>query len=51
MFQVITVVNEDNEDFIHLVDQGQHYTSLDALREGIARSLKVEAWQVDLEAV
>jgi type I restriction enzyme, S subunit len=51
MFQVITVVDEEDKDFIHLVDQGQHYASLDDLKEDIAHSLKVEAWQVDLEAV
>lgn len=51
MFQVISVADEDGKDFIHLVDQGQHYASLDDLKEDIARSLKVEARQVDLEAV
>lgn len=51
MFQVISVAGEDGKDFIHLVDQGQHYASLDDLKEDIARSLKVDAQQVDLEAV
>jgi len=51
MFQVMTVVDEEDKDFIHLVDQGQHYASLDDLKEDIARSLKVEVWQVDLEVV
>ncbi len=51
MFQVISVADEDGKDFIHLVDQGQHYASLDDLKEDIARSLKVDAQQVDLEAV
>ncbi|CAI8710038.1 type I restriction enzyme, S subunit [Pseudomonas sp. IT-347P] len=51
MFQVTSVADEDGKDFIHLVDQGQHYASLDDLKEDIARGLKVEARQVDLEAV
>lgn len=51
MFQVISVADEDGKDFIHLVNQGQHYASLDDLKEDIARSLKVDAQQVDLEAV
>ncbi|SDH55226.1 type I restriction enzyme, S subunit [Pseudomonas benzenivorans] len=51
MFQVISVADEDGKDFIHLVDQGQHYASLDDLKEDIARSLKVDAQQVDLEAL
>lgn len=51
MFQVMTVVDEEDKDFIHLVDQGQHYSSLDDLKEDIARSLKAEVWQVDLEVV
>ena len=50
MFQVISVEDEDDKDFTHLVDQGQHYASLDDLKEDIARALKVEARQVDLEA-
>jgi type I restriction enzyme S subunit len=51
MFQVISVADEDGKDFIHLVDQGQHYASLNDLKEDIARSLKLDAQQVDLEAV
>lgn len=51
MFQVMTVVDEEDRDFIHLVDQGQHYASLDVLKKDIALSLKVEVWQVDLEVV
>ncbi len=50
MFQVISVEDDDGKDFTHLVDQGQHYASLDNLKEDIARALKVEARQVDLEA-
>nr|WP_312972149.1 restriction endonuclease subunit S [Pseudomonas sp.] len=51
MFQVISVADKNGEDFIHLVDQGQHYASLDDLKEDIARNLKLDAQQVDLEAV
>jgi type I restriction enzyme S subunit len=51
MFQVISVADEDGKDFIHLVDQGQHYASLDDLKLDIARTLKVEVRQVDLEAI
>jgi type I restriction enzyme S subunit len=51
MFQVISVEDEDGKDFTHLVDQGWHYASLDDLKEDIALALKVEAGQVDLEAV
>lgn len=51
MFQVILVEDEDGMDFTHLVDQGQQYASLDDLKENIASALKVEAQQVDLEAV
>ena len=51
MFQVISVEDDDGKDFTHLVDQGRHYASLDDLKEDIARALKVEAGQVDLETV
>ena len=51
LFQVISVEDEDGKDFTHLVDQGQHYTSLDDLREDIASALKVTAGQIDLEEV
>lgn len=51
MFQVISVEDEDGKDCIHLVNQGQHYTSLDDLKENIASALKVAARQVDMEAV
>ena len=51
MFQVISVEDGDGKDFTHLVDQGEHYASLDDLKEVIAHALKVEAGQVDLEAV
>lgn len=51
MFQVISVEDEDGKDCIHLVDQGQHYASLDDLKESISSALKVEARQVDLEVV
>lgn len=51
MFQVISLEDEDGKAFTHLVDQGRHYVSLDDLKEDIASALKVEAQQVDLEAV
>lgn len=51
MFQVITVEDEDGQDFTHMVDLGKHYASLDELKEDIASALKVEARQVDLESV
>lgn len=51
MFQVISLEDEDGKDFTHLVDQGQHYVSLDELKEDIASVLKVDAGQIELEAV
>lgn len=51
MFQVISLEDEDGKDFTHLVDQGQHYASLDKLKDDIASALKVEAGQVELEVV
>jgi type I restriction enzyme S subunit len=51
MFQVISLEDEDGKDFTHLVDQGQHYASLDELKDDIASALKVEAGQVELEVV
>lgn len=51
MFQVISLEDEDGKDFTHLVDQGQYYASLDELKEDIATALKVEAEQIELEAV
>lgn len=51
MFQVILLEDEDGKDFTHLVDQGQHYASLDELKDDIASALKVEAGQVELEVV
>lgn len=51
VFQVISLEDEDGKNFTHLVDQGQHYASLGELKEDIANALKVDARQVDLEAV
>jgi len=51
MFQVVSVEDGDGKDFTNLVDQGEHYASLDNLRKDIARGLKVEARQVELEVV
>ncbi|MGE4530862.1 MAG: restriction endonuclease subunit S [Acidithiobacillus sp.] len=51
MFQVISVQDDDGKDFTHLVDRSRHYTSLDDVKEDIARALNVDAGQVDLEAV
>ncbi|MES2295572.1 MAG: restriction endonuclease subunit S [Pseudomonadota bacterium] len=51
MFQVISVLDEGGKDCTHLADGGQHYASLDDLKEDIASALKVEARQVDLEAL
>src|SRR5262249_50735696 len=51
MFQLISVEDEDGKNFTHLVDQGRHYASLNELKEDLARVLKVEVHQVNLEAV
>lgn len=51
MFQVISLEDEDGKDFTHLVDQGQHYASLDELKDDIASALKVEAGQIEVETV
>lgn len=51
MFQVISVADDGGKDFTHLVDQGQHYASLDDLKADIASALKVEVRQVELEEV
>jgi type I restriction enzyme S subunit len=51
MFQVISLEDEDGKDFTNFVDQGQHYASLDELKDDIASALKVEAGQVELEVV
>ena len=51
MFQVISLEDDEGKDFTHLVDQGQHYASLDDLRDSLARALKVAAGQIELEAV
>jgi type I restriction enzyme, S subunit len=51
MFQVISLEDEDGKDFTHLVDQGQHYASLDELKDDIASALKVAAGQIEVEAV
>lgn len=51
MFQVISIEDEDANDFTHLVDQGVHYSSLEELKQDIAAALKVTLQQVDLEEV
>lgn len=51
MFQVVSVEDGDGKDVTHLVDQGEHYASLDNLKKDIARGLKVEARQVELEVM
>lgn len=51
MFQVVSVEDEDGKDFTHLVDQGQHYASLDDLKSDIAGALKVTTGQIELQEV
>lgn len=51
MFQVISIEDDDGKDFIHLVDQGELYASLDDLKGDVAAALKVAARQVDFEEV
>ena len=51
MFQVISIEDDDGKDFTHLVDQGQHYASLDDLKSDIASALKVATRQIELEEV
>lgn len=51
-FQVISVEDDDGKDSTHLVlDNGRHFTSLIELKEDLARVLKVDAHQINLEAV
>lgn len=49
MFQVISVEDDEGKDFTYLVDQGKHYASEDSLKMDIARALKIETHQVELE--
>ncbi|WNW11829.1 restriction endonuclease subunit S [Pseudomonas sp. DTU_2021_1001937_2_SI_NGA_ILE_001] len=51
MFQVVSLEDDQGKDFAHLIDQGQHYASLDELRADLARSLEVDVEQIELEAV
>ncbi len=51
MFQVFSVEDDNGKDFTHLVDQGQHYASLGALKKDIARSLKTDEAHIELEEV
>ena len=51
MFQVISIEDEDGKDFTRLVEQGQHYASLDDLQNDIAGALKVTTGQIELEEV
>lgn len=51
MFQVISVEDSSGKDFIHLVDQSQQYALVDDLKQDIARALKVDVNQVELEVV
>lgn len=50
-FQVISVEDDEGRDFTHLVDQGQHYFSIDNLKEDIANTLKIAVHKVELEVV
>lgn len=49
MFQVISIEDEDGKNFTDLVDQGKHYTSLEELKKDIAKMLKIDARQIELE--
>lgn len=51
MFQVISLEDDEGKNFTHLVDQGQHYASLEDVKVDIARSLNVDAELIELEAV
>lgn len=49
MFQVISIKDESGKNVSHLVDQGQHYESLDELKSDIGDSLSVGVMQIQLE--
>jgi type I restriction enzyme S subunit len=51
MFQVVSLEDEDGKNSSHLVDQGQHYASLNALKDDIARTLEVDATYIELKEV
>lgn len=51
MFQVISLKDNSGKSFSHLVDQGQHYASLDDLSKDIANALSVGTMQIHLEEV
>ncbi|MGZ8914376.1 MAG: restriction endonuclease subunit S [Methylobacter sp.] len=51
MFQVFSIEDDEDKDFTDLVDLGQHYYSLEDLKEDLARALNVETRQIELEKV
>lgn len=51
MFQLTAITDDEGKDFIHLLDQGQHYASLGDLKEDVARSLRIDGRKVYLEVV
>ncbi|GIC06130.1 restriction endonuclease [Vibrio cholerae] len=49
MFQVISLTEDNGKDATHLIDQGQHYSSLEDLKSDIADKLGIRANLIELE--
>ncbi|PJF03345.1 restriction endonuclease subunit S [Acinetobacter seifertii] len=51
MFQVISIEDENGDDFTHLVDQGKDYASLEKLKDDLSSELNIDGQQIDLEVI
>jgi type I restriction enzyme S subunit len=49
MFQIIDVKDDNDKDFTHLIDQGQHYHSLDEVRNDLAAQLNISASDIEID--
>ncbi|MFG0605705.1 restriction endonuclease subunit S [Vibrio mimicus] len=49
MFQVISLTEDNGKDATHLIEQGQHYASLEDLKSDIADKLGIRANLIELE--
>jgi hypothetical protein len=50
MFQVISLT-EGDADMTHLVHQGAHYYNLDELRKDVAKALRIDPEDIEVEEV
>lgn len=50
-FQVVSIIDHDDNDLSYIVDQGRHYLSFDELISDISKAVKISKDNIEWEEV